>query len=378
MAITLAQNFYKETVSVAWTAIAGNFYVTTKPTISEGYLVLSPNNSSLREIVKFTATGTDGTGDYVTVTLANRGLGGTTAQTHAIGEYVYINVTAETIQEISDALDQIVAGSAQDASTSTKGITKLNVAPASATEPIAVGINDTTQLPTTDEKAALAGAGASPDTSNKLLTQDDVPNVTLFPIAQHVAFTSSGTWTKDAGLKYIVVEVVGAGGGGGGNTSSDGCAGGGGGGGYSRKIITAASLGATETVTIGAAGTAGAGTGGTGGTGGTTSFGTHATAAGGSGGSESDAGGAGGVGASGDINSYGGSGAGGGSSNGGGAGGSSFFGGGAYGKYTTSNGTAGRAYGGGGGGASHDSAESGDQSGGAGAAGYVIVTEYYS
>lgn len=142
MPITLAQNFYKETVAVAWTTGGGNFYVSTKPTISSGYLVISPNSASLREIVKFTATGTDGTGDYVTITAGNRGLGGTTEQAHAIGEAVYINITAETLQEISDAIDQIVAGGAQNASTTVKGIAKLSTAPASPTEPIAVGDND--------------------------------------------------------------------------------------------------------------------------------------------------------------------------------------------------------------------------------------------
>lgn len=155
MSLTPTQNFYKETVTVAWATGAGNFYVSTKPTVSSGWLVLSPNNESLREIVKFTGTGTDGTGDYVTVLADDRGLGGTTEQTHEIGETVFMNVTAEAIQEISDAIDAIVAGGAQDASATTKGITKLNVAPATANNPIAVGYNDTTKLPTTGQKAYL-------------------------------------------------------------------------------------------------------------------------------------------------------------------------------------------------------------------------------
>ena len=56
-----------------------------------------------------------------------------------------MNVTAQTIQEVSDAIDQIVAAGAQDASTITKGIVKLSTAPASPTEPIAVGVNDPNQ-----------------------------------------------------------------------------------------------------------------------------------------------------------------------------------------------------------------------------------------
>ncbi len=119
------------------------------PSPAEGYIVISPASTNLREIVFYTAKGTDGNGTYITVTLANRGLGGTTAQTHAIGEPVRMNVSAETIQEISDALDQIVAGGAQDASTVTKGIARMSVAPAVAATPIAVGDNDP-RVPTAD------------------------------------------------------------------------------------------------------------------------------------------------------------------------------------------------------------------------------------
>lgn len=143
MSLLVPQNFYKETITRAVTLVgATNIYVSTLPTPAEGRLVISPSNTSLREIVRYTAKGTDGNGSYVTVTLVNRGLGGTTAQTHAIGEPVRMNVTAEDLQDISDAIDQIVAVGAQNASTTTKGITKLSTAPASATNPIAVGDND--------------------------------------------------------------------------------------------------------------------------------------------------------------------------------------------------------------------------------------------
>lgn len=108
-----------------------------------------------------------------------------------------------------------------------------------------------------------------------------------------VVFTASGTWTKQTGLKAVIVEVVGGGGGG----STRGSAGkttyagaGGGGGGYSRKLILETSLGATETVTVGAGGTASK-TGSTntdGGTGGTSSFGSHVSATGGGGGQKYD------------------------------------------------------------------------------------------
>ena len=189
------------------------------------------------------------------------------------------------------------------------------------------------------------------------------------------------TWTKPAGLKYVIVEVqAGGGGGGSGRDLSDNRNGsGGGGGGYSRKLIAVASLGATETVTTGAGGAGGVTTT-VGGTGGSSSFGSHATATGGTGGINAGAAGTGGIGSSGDLNVQGG---GGGASIGGvgfsdpgsGMGGSSYFGGGGAGLASQGAGVAGGVYGGGGGGAY---ATSGDQVGGAGGAGIVIVTEYYS
>jgi len=96
MSLNQLQDFYKKTVSIAWGAGAGNFYVSTKPTPTSGYLVLSPSSSTLREVVRYTGTGTDASGDYVTIaSVGDRGLGGTTAQTHQIGESVRMNITAE-------------------------------------------------------------------------------------------------------------------------------------------------------------------------------------------------------------------------------------------------------------------------------------------
>jgi len=63
-----------------------------------------------------------------------------------------------------------VTGAVGTASEVTYGTTKLSVAPASAGVPIAVGDNDG-RMPTTDEKAALAGTG-TPAVGNKYVTQD--------------------------------------------------------------------------------------------------------------------------------------------------------------------------------------------------------------
>lgn len=206
-------------------------------------------------------------------------------------------------------------------------------------------------------------------------------------------FTGSGTYTPTSGMKYCIAELVGGGGGGGGTTtcssSQVSVGGGGGGGGYARKVFSAATIGASQTVTIGAGGTAGAVAGGTGGTGGTTSLGALLSATGGVGGlgdgtesvGNGITGGAGGIGSSGAFNLSGGSG-GYGFCNAaanlsmGGNGGSSAF----SGSITpTSNSTqSGRdavSYGGGGGGG--QTIKSGSQAvGGIGSPGIVIVTEF--
>src|ERR1043165_4788986 len=99
-------------------------------------------------------------------------------------------------------------------------------------------------------------------------------------------FTGSGTYTPSTGMLYCLIEAVGGGGGGGGSNGGSQAAGGGGGGQYSRILATAATIGTSKSVTIGAAGTAGT-TSTNGGDGGTTSVGTVCTAGGGKGGTRS-------------------------------------------------------------------------------------------
>lgn len=211
-------------------------------------------------------------------------------------------------------------------------------------------------------------------------------------------FTATGTYTPTTGMKFCVIEVVGGGGGGGGAEISGSNAtiavgGGGGGGGYARKMFSAATIGASQSVTIGAAGAAGASTPANGGTGGTTSIGALISATGGTGGVGGAAtaggfspGGGGGAGASGSFNTTGSPGGGGIGSAitgvysvaSGGFGGSTFFGGGTLavgGTSVTLGGNAGNSYGGGGGGGSVSGINAGAP-GGAGAAGIVVVTEF--
>jgi hypothetical protein len=118
-----------------------------------------------------------------------------------------------------------------------------------------------------------------------------------------VTITANQTWTPDVNLMYATLETWGPGGGGGGTVNSGATArtqgGGGGAGSYSRATVSRATVGASQTVTIGQAGPGGAAGTNNGGQGGNTSIGTLCTANGGSGGTGSAAGnapgGAGGI-----------------------------------------------------------------------------------
>lgn len=209
-------------------------------------------------------------------------------------------------------------------------------------------------------------------------TIETVPLIYTYE-ATTTAHTGTYTWTKPSILKYVDVELWGGGGSGG----SEDSGGGGGGGAYNKIRIQAASLGSTETITVGNGGASV--TAATGVAGGNSSFGSHITVYGGGGGygasGDSSVGGGGGGG----IRAAGGNGSGGGGGAGGapvgGAGGSSgagvaaIYGGGGGGGVTgqvgavsvygggggggDSNGAGGDSfYGGGGGGGSHSSASS--------------------
>jgi len=104
------------------------------------------------------------------------------------------------------------------------------------------------------------------------------------PYTRIVKFTSSGTWTKYAGLKEAEIIAIGAGAGGGrwSSSNNDNQAAGGGPGGISIKFVTASDLSSTETITVGTGGNGQTGAPAAG-NGGTTSFGSLAIATGGNG-----------------------------------------------------------------------------------------------
>lgn len=429
-----------------------------------GYGTLEPGTGTQEEQISFTGLTNNANGtttltgvktvDFQYPYTETSGL----AKTHAGGtQFVISNTSGYYNQFPIKQNDETITGqwtfsvfpitpSNSDASTTVKGVTKVSVAPASATDPIAVGTNDPrmpiayavdsvgsdayaiTPSPAITAYAAgqiftfkagtantgactlnVSGLGAKTikkNVSDDLVTGDILANqivvveydgtnmqmTSTLPAVPPVinVYTSDGTWAKPAGLKYIVVEVVGGGGGGGGADNDNAQAGGGGGGGYSKEVIAASALGATEDYDVGAAGTAGANTGTSGGDGGTSNFGTapflQATGGGGGGGSTGSGsegvGGTAGSGSNGTLNLPGNVGVAGlyidlaTSIHLGGKGGDSFYGYGGKGGITDSGGTDGTGYGAGGGGAAED--DSTGTVGGLGTAGVVIVTEYFS
>jgi len=204
-------------------------------------------------------------------------------------------------------------------------------------------------------------------------------------------FTATGTYTPNAKMVYCIIECIGGGGAGGGATSgagNSGAAAGGGAGSYSRLLATAATIGASKAVTIGAGGTAGTAGNNPGNAGGDTSVGTLCIGKGGSGGGGAAAAGggiagAGGVAGTGDFTSVG--------ATGfpgigttlltvfalSGSGASGAYGGGGPGVAAAAGttGAAGSLYGAGGGGSISWNA-GGNTQGGPGAAGIVVITEY--
>jgi hypothetical protein len=206
-------------------------------------------------------------------------------------------------------------------------------------EKVKVSANDTT--PDYLLSKLLAGGGMA------LVETDDGSDESVTLRATRLdtirVYAADDTWNKPAHLDFAVVLAIGAGGAGGGTAATaagqQAAGAGGGGGGFSLKKIAAASLGSSETVTIGQGGVGVSASDGS--AGGTTSFGAHLSATGGAGGEAGPAsgtgyfrlGGVGGLGSGGNLNVAGGDGGNSGVNNGArmqfGFGGSSYLGGGA-------------------------------------------------
>lgn len=107
-------------------------------------------------------------------------------------------------------------------------------------------------------------------------------------------FTGNGTYTPTTGMLYCIIECIGGGGGGGacaitgGGTQATGS--GGGSGEYARGVFSAATIGVSQSVTVGALGAGGSAGANNGSNGSTTSVGALISAGGGSGGAGCGAG----------------------------------------------------------------------------------------
>jgi hypothetical protein len=127
-------------------------------------------------------------------------------------------------------------------------------------------------VPVILDTTLATGSNANVPSSTAIKTYVDT-RLTI-PVVQ--TFNASATYTPTAGMKWCEVEAVGGGGGSGGcaagGDTSPSIGGAGGAGSYARIRMTAAQVGVSRAVVIGAAGTAGAVTPTAGGAGGTTSI----------------------------------------------------------------------------------------------------------
>ena len=185
------------------------------------------------------------------------------AQSNAAGYFTpSVNTTVKVRVTFVSGTMSIAGGTATD---STQGSSWADIRQIGTTA-ISGGVQGPITLTTTGT------SGAATLVSDVL----NIPNYS--PTAPTVqTFNSSGTYTRPVGLKYAIVKMSGGGGGSGGvpvaGASAYSLGGAGGGGGYVEAMLTAAQLGATQTVTIGIGGTAGVSGGANGGTGGSTSLG---------------------------------------------------------------------------------------------------------
>jgi len=177
----------------------------------------------------------------------------------------------------------------------------LNQATSTFNLPVAQG---GTGAATLTANNVLLGNGTSavqavaPGTSGNVLTSNGTTWESAAPTGGSSSvdvqtFNSSGTWTKPSFGSMARIQVWSAGGGGG-RTGTNASICGGAGGGYCEIVTPLSSLGATETITIGAGGAGRTGSNGNGTDGGSSSFGSSVTVLGGQGGIN-DVGGSGGT-----------------------------------------------------------------------------------
>lgn len=265
--------------------VAGNLYVNgssvltsvSPPTITLTGDVTgsstSPITTTVAKIQGVVVSGTTGTANVVfstspTLTTPNIGV--------ASGKSLTLTATGAAVA------NGIYSLSANNIDLSTNSTNALAI---TATQSVGIGTT------TPDQKLTVAGAVHS--TSTGFEFPDGTTQATAGMATTHIqTFCASGctttcaptcTYTPSAGLINETVSMVGGGGGSAGSVLQTTIIGGGGAGAYVSALLTAAQIGASQSLTIGAGGTAGT-TGPTnGGAGGTTSMGSLISCPGGNG-----------------------------------------------------------------------------------------------
>lgn len=299
-------------ISVAGNAGTNTLTISSNGTLATTYTEDAGSATPSAGVLKIVGTGgvsTSGAGNTVTITtmpnvpttfVEDLGsavpalnilniLGGTGVKTSGAGSTVTIavdgSVVGETITGNSGGALSPVAGNwnivgGTGVSTAGAGNTlTINTSAAIATSYPA---DSGTAIPSGGILNVLgAGGTVTSGAGNTLtITSTSTVNVAI------QTFTTSGTYTPTAGMSYCIIECLGGGGAGGGAAATNGAtysgATGGSGGEYARGVFTAAAIGASKSVTIGAGGSGSAGA--IGGNGGNTSVGALISAFGGQGG----------------------------------------------------------------------------------------------
>ncbi len=377
------------------------------------YITLEPGNTTRQEIVGCT-TVTQNANGSATLSGCTRGLSpiypytaSTTLRfTHAGSSQVIFGDAPQIFNDIITYVDSAIVSGAVDSSLTAKGIVEKASAAEAAAHTAVGGGGTTAPLALTTDIASSSRVANTPVVVVSSSTDGYIDNsfiststlfnnpsftgtttmttsttyftngIRLIEIGRNIkTFTNTGTstFTVPSGVTRVFAQVVGAGGGGGQSGSAGTCegAGGGGAGGYSQEFIDVTGTTSIQ-VHVGSGGNQNVSGSASWSTFGTNGF--YLSATGGSGvNGDLNSGGGGGVGSGGDLNLSGGGGGAGGTASVGGMGGVSFFGGGGGGTACTATGAAGAAYGSGGSGGNSNSG-SGNQDGGAGAQGIVIVT----
>lgn len=131
----------KVTTITGETIVTGDFSV-----FGKGVLTVDPLSSSNLEFISF--TGVDGTN--IAFTGATRGLSAfdytsstSRAKYHPAGTQVIISFGTHNLSDLLTYVNNLMAGSVGNASSTVAGVTKLSINPASPTSPVAAGANNT-------------------------------------------------------------------------------------------------------------------------------------------------------------------------------------------------------------------------------------------